>query len=139
MAGSQHRSFTPPRAQSFVVCREIFEDCRSHHFILVAPMCALVASGFPFNARVSIYAYLTSGHGDYEVALQLRDADETGVWDWQCPNLVALRDPLKSHELALYDAILPFRAKGRYDLVMLVNGEELARHVLQVAGAPTPA
>jgi hypothetical protein len=62
MSESQRR-LTPPRAQSFVVCREITEDCRSHQFVLIAPFGALAGPAFPATFRMSIYAYLTCGHG----------------------------------------------------------------------------
>jgi hypothetical protein len=122
-------------AQAFVVCREILEDCRSHEFVLIGPLSALGAPGFPYTARVSIYAHLTCGHGDYEVALEVRDAEESALWQWRCPGSIRLPSPLEQHRFTLYDAILEFPESGRYDLVLLVNGEELARHALHVISA----
>jgi hypothetical protein len=121
-----------PLAQSFVVCREIFEDCRSHEFVLIGPFSALGAPAFPFTARLSIYAHLSCGHGNYKVTLQLRDTEESSLWEWRCPDPISLLNPLKQQRFTLYDAILEFPEPGRYDLLLLVNGEELARHAIQV-------
>jgi hypothetical protein len=128
-----------PLAQSFVVCREILEDCRSHEFVLIGPLSSLGAAAFPHTARLSIYAHFTGGHGDYEVVLQLRDTEESPRWEWRCPQPIRLPDPLMDQRFTLYDAILEFPKPGRYDLLMLANGKELARHALRVFSATSRA
>jgi hypothetical protein len=132
------RPASPPLAQAFVVCREIFEDCRTHEFMLIGPFSALTAAGFPLAARLSVYAHLTCGHGSYEVALQLRDAEEEAIWEWTCPAPIELANPLDQHRLTLRDAILGFPKPGRYDLLLLADGQELARHALHARGGPGP-
>jgi hypothetical protein len=126
------RRIAPPLAQAFVVCREIVEDCRTHDFVLIAPFSALQPPGFPVACRLSIYAHLTGGHGSYAITLQLRDCDDTQVWVWDCPKPIRLDDPLAQHRFTLYDAVLEFPEPGRYDLVMLANGAEVARHALHL-------
>jgi hypothetical protein len=126
------RRIAPPLAQAFVVCREIVEDCRSHDFVLIAPFSALQAPKFPFAYRLSIYAHLTCGHGSYALTLQLRDGDDQQLWVWDCPKPIRLDNPLVQHRFTLYDAVLEFPEPGRYDLVMLANGAEVARHALHV-------
>jgi hypothetical protein len=81
---------------------------------------------------VSIYAHLTNGHGDYELSLQLRDADESVRWEWLCPEPIPLPDPLRYHRFTLYDVILEFAEPGRHSLVMFANGQESARHALNI-------
>jgi hypothetical protein len=125
-----------PSAQAFVVCREIFENSRTHEFALIGPFSGLTLPAFPTAYRLSVYAHLTSGHGVYDVALQLRDAEEDVLWEWSCPEPIPLTDPLKSHRFTLYDAVLEFPEPGRYHLVLTANGEDLARHALQVRGVP---
>jgi hypothetical protein len=123
---------------AFVVCREIFEDCRTHEFILVAPFSNLSATAFPLVCRPSIYAHLTCGHGSYDMAMQLRDMEGNLLWEWLCPRPIRLPDPLHQHRVTLYDARLEFPRPGRYDLVLLANGEEVARHALQIRKPPSP-
>jgi hypothetical protein len=130
MKESQRRTVELPVAPAFVVCREIIEDCRSHDFVLIGPFSGLNALTFPLVFRMSIYAHLTSGQGVYEVALQLRDMEETVVWEWCSPKPIHLVSPLEQHRFALNDALLDFPEPGRYDLVLLANGQVLARHAL---------
>jgi hypothetical protein len=130
---SEPQSHTPsPIAQAFVVCREIIEDCRSHDFVLIAPFGAVAAPTFPAAFRMSVYAYLTCGHGVYALALQLRDSEDQVQWAWGTPQPIRLENPLMREQFTLYDAVLPFPEPGRYDLVLLANGAELARHALHV-------
>jgi len=124
-----------PMAQAFVVCREIFEDCRSHDVILVAPFSGLTLPAYPGPLRLSVYAHLTGGHGVYQMALELRDGDDQVAWRWQAPVPLRYDEPLRSHRLVLYDAILHIPGPGRYDLVLLANGEDLAHHALEVHAA----
>jgi hypothetical protein len=126
------RRIAPPLAQAFVVCREIFEDCRSHDFMLIAPFSGLQAPAFPAATRLSIYAALTCGHGSYALTLQLRDGDDQPQWAWDCPKPIRLDNPLVQHQFTLYDVVLEFPRPGRYDLVLLANGSEVARHALHV-------
>jgi hypothetical protein len=132
----QRRMAPLPIAQAFVVCRDIIEDCRSHDFVLIAPFSALHVSAFPASSRMSIYAHLTCGHGAYAIALQLRNGDDQTVWAWDCPQPIRLEDPLAQHRFTLYDAVMTFPEPGRYDLVMLTNGAELARHALHARVLP---
>jgi hypothetical protein len=132
MAASRRQAAPLPLAQSFVICREILEDCRSHEFVLIGPLSALRATDFPVAVRWSIYANLTCGHGDYELALRLHDTEDRLLWEWLSPEPITLATPLEQHEFTLYDAILEFPEPGRYDLLLLANGEELSRHALHV-------
>ena len=124
-------------AQAFVVCREIIEDCRSHDFVLIAPFFAIQAPVFPGSVRMSIYAHLTCGHGAYAIVLQLQNADDQVLWSWDCPEPICLDNPLAQHRFTLHDAIMEFPEPGRYALVMVANGAELARHALQACALPS--
>jgi len=136
MPMSRSRAAAAPLAQSFVVCREIIEDCRSHEFVLIGPFHTLIAAQFPLAARLSIFAQLTCGHGDYDLVLQLWDTEDCVLWEWQCPKPIRLLSPLVPHRFTLDDALLEFPRPGRYDLLLLANGEAVARHALQIAHPP---
>jgi hypothetical protein len=125
-----------PRAQSFVVCEAIFEDRRTHKCILVGPCGGLALGFFPAGFRLSLYADLCGGHGTYELALELRDDDLEVVWGWRWPEPIRHDDPLEPYHVILHGAVLEFPRPGRYDLVLLANGEEVARHGLQVVHRP---
>lgn len=138
MAASHRKSTPLPNAQAFVVCREILEDSHKREFVLIGPLSVIVAGAFPFLARLSIYAHLTCGHSDYDVALRLIDNEDRALWEWKAPQAIRLLNPLDQHRLVLYDAELPFSMPGRHDLLLLANGEELARHALHVVTPVKP-
>jgi hypothetical protein len=135
MSEPQRRTAPLPRAQAFVVCRDILEDCRSHDFVPIAPFSAVNAVAFPVTARLSIYAHLTCGHGAYSLTLRLLDGDDEVLWGWDCPQVIRLEGPLAQHRFTLYDAVMELPGPGRYDLVLFANGSELARHALHACKA----
>jgi hypothetical protein len=139
MNESERRQPPLPRAQAFVVCRDILEDCRSHDFVLIAPFSTLNIETFPVAARMSIYADLTCGHGAYAMTLQLLDDADDELWRWDWPQTIRLENPLVYHLLTLYDAVLELPEPGRYDLVLLANGSELARHALYARALANPS
>jgi hypothetical protein len=122
----------PPVAQAFVCCRVIYEDRRTRECILVGPFGGLALSFFPAGYRLSLYADLCGGHGAYELALELRDEDLETVWGWRWPEPIRHGNPLEPHHVILHDAVLKFPRPGRYDLVLLANGEDVAHHGLEV-------
>jgi hypothetical protein len=125
-----------PRVQSFVVCEAIYEDRRTQKCILVGPFGGLALNFFPAGFRLSLYADLCGGHGTYQLALESRDEDLEAVWKWQWPEPTRYEDPLYPRHVILHDAVLEFPRPGRYDLVLLANGEDVSHHGLEVVLRP---
>jgi hypothetical protein len=125
-----------PLVQAFVVCREVFESGHTGDLFLVSPFSRVTVPRFPAEAPLSVYAHLTDAHGRYEVALQLVDGDSEVVWaSGQCC-VVEEPDPLKPHRVLLREISVGFPRAGRYDLIILANGEPLAHHALWARQAP---
>lgn len=120
-----------PIAQSFVVCREVIHDQRTNVFVLLGPLSRMPIprEAFPATVQVSVYVQITSGHGQYELELALLDIDEEVVWNWR-PGSVQHPDPLSPHELAFYELLLKIPAPGKYAMLLLANGQEIARQGL---------
>ena len=119
-----------PLVQAFVVCRAMFENPNDHEFVLVAPCSSVDVQSFPAQGRRSVYAQLADAEGRYEMEMRLVDQDGEEVWNWRCPGPVCAADRLLPHRIALYDLILGFPRPGRYDLLLVGNGEILAQHAL---------
>jgi hypothetical protein len=119
-----------PLVQAFVVCREMYESPQSHEFVLVAPLSRVVLPTFPARTVLSVYAHITDARGRYTIGLRLVDDEGETVWEWLNGPTVQQADPLMPHRVVLYDVAIDFPRLGRYDLVMLANGEPLASHAI---------
>jgi hypothetical protein len=125
----EHKPLNPV-VKSFLVCREIFQDARSQDHILIAPLASLCAHQFPCVVPVNLYAQLTSGHGVYHPALQLLDVEGRAVWGQTMEPPFEEKDPLSIRILTFLGIHLCVPRPGKYDLALLLNGEEAARHLL---------
>jgi hypothetical protein len=121
-----------PSAQAFVVCREVYEDVMTHEFLLVGPFSGIHLSSFPAGFRFSLFAHLTGGHGTYRLGLELRDDDGDTAWKFDWPDPIHYPNPLEPYRISLRGVVIEFQKPGRYDLVLLANGDDLAHHGLQV-------
>jgi hypothetical protein len=125
-----------PLAQAFVVCRTVYQDRRTGEFLLVGPFNGVALHSCPAGFRLSPYAHLTGGRGTYDLALELRDAGGEAAWGWRWPEPISHTDRLEPYRVSLHDAVVEFPRPGRYELVLMANGEDLAHHSLEVTGRP---
>jgi hypothetical protein len=119
-------------AQAFVVCRTIYEDRRTHEHILVGPFSGITLTFFPAAFRFSIYAHLADAQGVYHLRLELRDSAGDTPWAYDWPEPIRHPNPLEPHRITLHDVVVDFPKPGRYDLVLLANGDDLAHHALEL-------
>ena len=120
-------------AQSFLVCREVFQDRQTGENLLVGPFSAVALPGFPAALRVTLYIRLTGAHGSYRLSLQLYDPDGHLVGECQGPEALHQDDPLMPCQICWRDLVLQFPKPGRHDLILLANGEDLSHHSLDLA------
>ena len=76
--------------------------------------------------------FLSSGHGAYQLAFQVRDPEGTTIWTGKWNNVIHL-EPLRPHLEIMRDATLMFAAPGRHDVVLVANSEDLASYSLIVS------
>jgi hypothetical protein len=127
-----------PAAQAFVVCREIFEDNHSGEYILFGPRSAFRLPKLPGSIRFAAYAHLTELHGQYVLELRLEDSRGEILWDVRAEPPIKHDDPLMPHRFAFRDLSIRIEAAGRYDLLLMTEGMEIARHVLWVMADESP-
>jgi hypothetical protein len=127
-----------PFVKSLLVCREVVQDSASGDYVLVAPLCDVRTNQLPCTVQVGVYTEMTSGHGGYRPSLQLRDMEEQVVWAQDYAQPFEAK-PLRLTCVAFRRVVLSFPRLGKYDLVLLVNAEEVARHPLWVSSLPQPA
>jgi len=127
-----------PAAQAFVVCREIFEDHHSGDYILFAPRSAFRMAKLPGSIQFAVYAHLTELHGKYVLELRLEDSKGDILWGVRADPPIKHDDPLMPHRFAFRDLSIRIAAPGRYDLLLMTEGMEIARHVLWVVEEAPP-
>jgi hypothetical protein len=116
-----------PLCKAFLACRQIIQDMASKEFVLLGPTHQFHAPVFPMIAGLSFFAQCTSMQGAYNLQLQLQDMEGNAHWQhafeppWEC------NDPLNVAYLSLQNLGIYFPHPGKYDIVLLANGEELAR------------
>jgi hypothetical protein len=121
-----------PSAQAFVACREIWHNDRNDEFILVGPISLIPVTRFPAEVRVSVYALLTGGHGDYPMGLILRSTEGDEPWRWDPPKPLQHSNPLILNQVTFHDLLLVVPAVGRYDLILVAGGQEIASQPLLI-------
>jgi hypothetical protein len=126
-----------PEVKAFLICREVFQDAFSGEYIIVGPLVTVTAPHFPWIAPLCFLMELTCAHGSYTPTLQLHDLEGNVVWGQEMHSPMNASDPLKFHLVSFRQMGVRIPAPGKYDVVLLLNGREVARHVLLAALAHT--
>jgi len=128
-----------PIVLSFLVCRYLSHDRRTGEHSVCGVLNQLTSHSFPASANLSLFAELTDGQGDYQVRFELRDNFDSLLQEFPFPEPIQLPDPLVTHFLCGVDRRMVFPRPGRYDFVLLIDGEEVARRKVAVQPpAPPP-
>lgn len=115
-----------PLCKAFLVCRRILDDRQRDDTLLEGLPRALHAMYYPCGAMLGIFARCTSAHGDYRIEVQLHNHEGTVVWRDGPLEAWRLDNPLEMYDLKLNLTVV-FPCPGTYDIVLLANGDEVAR------------
>lgn len=121
-----------PVLVTFVMCREIFEKLETGEILLVGPGADLVVPHFPILVSRSMYLELTSCRGEYLPRLEVIDAEQRVLCQWETKDPFVQTDPLALTVVRFNDVFLDVPHPGRFDLVLKLNGEEFARRPLRI-------
>ncbi|HVA51580.1 MAG TPA: hypothetical protein VNH11_34885 [Pirellulales bacterium] len=116
-----------PQGKAFLICEEAELDDITGQFSFFNVVSSLGFPKFPAESPpLAIYLQLYDGIGRYELGIELRNlADDTSV---TAENFSSLDFPerLVKMELVLPIDAMRFPRPGRYELVILFEGQELA-------------
>ena len=129
---SEHK---PPKpvANTFVVCRELFQDQQGKEIIIIGPAVEVPAPQYPFIASMNAFGLFTSLRGSYRLKLQLEDGEGGAVWSHEMPQALQNTDPLVTVQVCFTNLPTCLPKPGKYDMVLLANGEEAARYTFSAA------
>jgi hypothetical protein len=120
-----------PICRAFLVCREVTEVPRTRETTLIGLVSSLSFRHLPAALPLGFFSRWTSAHGSYVIEIQLQAPDGGIIWQEGLPKPLLMKDPLWSYDLNLRMCPV-FPQQGAYDLVLLANGEEMARQQLRV-------
>jgi hypothetical protein len=129
------RRIPAPQAQAFVACRKITNDTQTGEIVITGPVSHVPIAEFPADIRLAVYAHVTGGHGTYPLAFILRAADGDAVWRWRPADPLTQPYPLTPAQLAFSELRLLVEEPGRYDLVLLADGSDIASQPVLIGPA----
>jgi hypothetical protein len=126
---------------ALLTLKRIVEDKPTGDLLLLGPWTEVFAEFFPHTEQTALYAEFTSGHGAYAPAFHLRNMADEIVWQsrpYEKP--VEMTDPLTFMRMCFFAVPIRFPAPGKYDVVWLLNDEEVARRAVfaRYPGMPAP-
>ena len=89
-----------PVCRSIILCQQILQDARTQTTSLIGLVQSVRGLQFPTVGQFSIFSRWTNGHGDYNIEMQLCDAEGGVVWKLAFPQPCAMADPLTPCELS---------------------------------------
>ena len=119
----------PPVCKCFLVCRQLLLDHHSRDYVILAQGYQIHSFTFPAVVDMSVYARLSSVQGVYQLEVQLQDLEGKTLWQQDFGPLLRSDDPLQIGVLDLQHLQVVFPKPGKYELVLLANGEEIVRDV----------
>ena len=126
-----------PVAQTFLICRETFQDVRTQQHILVGPGVEFVTQAFPWVAAAAFFVQVSSCHGVYHLELRMQDLEGQVVWSQALDKPFEARDPLTTYTITV-NVGLPIPRPDKYDLVLLANGAEVGRRAFRARLLTSP-
>jgi hypothetical protein len=127
-----------PVSKSFIVCRQVFQDVVTQEYILLGPTHQIGSFTYPLVANLSIFARCTSVQGSYKLELQLQDLEGEVMWRQPFERPLESQDPIAVAILNIQNQGIYFPRPGKYDLVLLANGEEVVRDVFWAHAGQMP-
>lgn len=132
MTDHERKGLPAPVAEAFLICGEIWEDKHSGRMMLVGPTSHVNLPTMPAAVRLSVFARLTGGHGNYQLKLSLRNQDDESVWDCLPNDKLAQPDPLMPHQISFLNLAVVASRPGKYRMVLLSDDVEIAQQTLWI-------
>ncbi len=116
-----------PESLAFALCRQVVEDCRTHDIVLISPTVLHLAFEYPSVANLAVFALWTNAHGAYLPEVQLRDLAGAVIWRQTYSPPMEVTDPLDIRVLTIPSCRLAFPNPGKYEVVLMANGDDVVR------------
>jgi len=115
-----------PLCKAFLPCKQLLMSKNGVDTALMGLPRSFTHHVFPAATPLGFFARLSSAHGEYQVEVQLVSMDGEVVWRDGPPEPLKMDDPLKLYDVRMKTCVA-IPKPGQYDLVLMTNGEEVAR------------
>jgi hypothetical protein len=119
-----------PVCKCFMLCRGLFVDPARQDYTIVSPVHQVFSPHYPRIEDFSIFARWTNAHGSYAIEVQLRSLERDVLSSCKLETPFEAHDPLQVWTIPLYHLPMQIPASGKYEVVMLANGAEVASDTL---------
>lgn len=120
-----------PICRCFTLCRRLFQDPATNDWALVSLTHQVFVPQYPAVEHFAVFARWTNSHGSYTVEVQLRSVNGEVVWRHIANDPFKMDDPSQVWVVPLHRLDMTIPAPGKYEVVMLANGREVAGDFLQ--------
>jgi len=127
-----------PLCKSFFVCRQVVLDQFTQEYVIIGPTHQVICLTFPALVTLSVFARCSSAQGAYTLELQLQDLEGNVLWRNIFDPPMECYDPLCVGILNLQNQGVFFARPGKFEFVLLANGEEVVRDVFWARLANQP-
>ncbi len=119
-----------PVCKCFVLCRGLFVDPARQDYTIVSPVHQVFSPRYPLTEDFSVFARWTNAHGSYAIEVQLRSLEGDVLSSCKMEAPFEAHDPLQIWMIPLHHLQMRIPAPGKYEVVMLANGAEVASDTL---------
>ena len=125
------RSKPLPQCKALLICEDVFEDEVSGQYILHKLIDVLRFSAFPGDSEpFAIFFQLYDGIGRYEVGIQFYDVSRGESTSSMVISQLDFTERFAKIDVALPVDSLRLPRPGQYELLLLLDGRELATQTL---------
>jgi hypothetical protein len=129
----------PPKCKAILLCDQAIVDAFTGKPSIIGIFGGFNAPAFPGQtAPFTAFLQLTDGIGEYQITIEVRDLQEdTIIGRAEAP---PMNFPDRTTKLNCFIAVppLPLTHAGRYDFVVLADGQEIDRQQFQAQIPATP-
>lgn len=119
-----------PVCKCFVLCRGLFVDPTRQDYTIVSPVHQVFSPRYPLTEDFSVFARWTNAHGSYAIEVQLKSLEGEVLSSCKMEAPFEVHDPLQIWMIPLHHLPMQIPAPGKYEVVMLANGSEVASDTL---------
>lgn len=134
----------PPKCKAILLCDQVIVEAATGKVSVIGIFGGWVFPHFPHSTpSFTVFLQLTDGIGKYAISMEVHDLQSDQIIAQAPIKEIEFRDRKKKVSLPFSVSSLPIPQVGRYDFIVLANGQEIDRQQFQAiqnsGGSPRAA